>query len=417
MSMEYRPRIVDEIVKKRLQSSGAVLITGPKWCGKSTTGLYHSKSSAFMDMPEVRELYRLAPDLILDGEYPRLIDEWQDTPDIWDRIRRIIDESRKQGLYILTGSSTPTIDPSHTGTGRFSRIQMRTMSLFESGDSTGDISLKDLFDGKGLRALQSKMTYQQTIRLICRGGWPGIIDLDDEAALTVSRDYIDSIAEIDISRTDGVSRDPAKVKLLLRSLARTITTSAKVGTIQTDISLHSDEEVSTRSIQNYLSALKRLYVVAEQEAWSESLRSKSRIRTMPLRHFTDPSLAVAAMSATPSMLLRDPETSGLLFESMCFRDLTVYADALGGKVCYYREANGFEVDIIVQLDDGRWGAIEVKMGVHQFDLAATNLLRLKDKMADVLIPPSFLLVLTATSGYSAARPDGVLIAPLDLLGP
>lgn len=415
----YRPRIIDKTIEERFASSGAVLITGPKWCGKSTTGLYHTKSSVNMDVPETRELYRLAPSLVLDGEYPRLIDEWQDTPDIWDRIRRRIDETGRRGLYILTGSATPTVEPSHTGTGRISRVQMRTMTLFESGDSTGAVSLKALFNGEEPTPQPSSLNYEKAIRLICRGGWPGILDLDDDAALAVSRDYIDALAHSDISRADGVERDPSKVRLVLRSLARTVTTPAKISTIRDDITRSLDDErgVSERSIQSYLTALKRIFVLVEQEAWTESLRSKTRIRTMPLRHFVDPSLAVAAMSATPALLLRDPETTGLLFESLCIRDLDVYSSVLDGRVYYYRDEKDFEIDAIIQLNDGRWGAIEVKMGMHQFDTAAANLIRLRERMDGVLPQPSFLMILCATSGFSATRSDGVHIVPLDLLGP
>jgi predicted AAA+ superfamily ATPase len=415
----YRPRIIDSVIDKRLKSAGAVLITGPKWCGKSTTGLFHTRSSASMDVPETREQYRLAPSLVLDGEYPRLIDEWQDTPDIWDRVRRRIDESRQKGLYVFTGSATPATEPSHTGTGRFSRVPMRTMSLFELGESSGTVSLKSLFNGGQLTPQASGLDYYKTVRLVCRGGWPGILDMDDESALAVSKDYIETIALSDISRVDGMPRDPGKVRLLLRSLARTVTTSAKVSTIRADIfsGIDDDEGVSERSIHSYLTALKRIFVLYEQAAWTESLRSKARIRTMPLRHLADPSLAVAAISATPAMLLHDTETMGLFFESLCVRDLDVYVQALGGRVCYYRDESGFEVDAIVQLDDGRWGAVEVKMGIHQFDEAAANLLRLKDRMREALPPPSFLMILNATAGFSATREDGVLIVPLDLLGP
>jgi predicted AAA+ superfamily ATPase len=293
------------------------------------------------------------------------------------------------------------------------------MSLFESGDSNGVVSLKALFNDGRLAAQTSTLDYQRTVALIGRGGWPGVLDMDNNDALEVSRDYIEAIAQSDISRTDGVVRDPRKVRLLLKSLARTVSTSAKISTIRADIfnGIDDDKGVSERSIHNYLAALKRLFVLYEQEAWTEGLRSKSRIRTMPLRHLADPSLAAAAMSVTPTMLLRDTETTGLLFESMCVRDLDIYIQVLGGRVCYYRDENGFEVDAILQLDDGRWGAVEIKMGVHQFDEAAANLIKLKERMAKVLPPPSFLMILNATAGFSATREDGVLVVPLDLLGP
>jgi predicted AAA+ superfamily ATPase len=414
----YRPRIIDEVIERRLKSTGGILITGPKWCGKSTTGQFHAGSFVNMDIPENREQYLLAPDLILDGEPPRLIDEWQDTPSIWDRARRKIDERGKTGQYILTGSAVPAEQPSHTGTGRFARIQMRTMSLFESDDSSGSVSLKGLFEGHIPAPAKSTLTYEQAVALICRGGWPQILTLTERDALDVSRDYIEAVATSDISRTDGIRRDPQRVRLLLRSLARTITTAAKISTIRTDVSANMDNDgISEKSIHNYLNALRQIYVLQEQNAWTESLRSKTRIRTMPKRHFTDPSLAAAALAITPQALLRDTETAGFLFESMCIRDLDVYTQPLGGRVCYYRDENDFEVDAIIQLDDGRWGAAEIKMGTHQFDEAAGNLLRLKERMSDVLPPPSFLMILNATSGVSAMRGDGVWIVPIDCLGP
>jgi len=414
----YRPRIVDEIVGRRLTSTGGILITGPKWCGKSTTGLFHAGSFVNMDIPENREQYLLAPELILDGEYPRLIDEWQDTPSIWDRARRKIDEYGKTGLYILTGSAVPAEQPRHTGTGRFARIQMRTMSLFESGDSNGNVSLRELFEGRIIEPSRSTLTYRQAVSLICRGGWPQALALTEQGALDVSRDYIEAVATSDISRVDGIRRDPQRVRLLLRSLARTVTTAAKISTIRTDISANMDDDgISEKSIHSYLNALRQIYVLQEQNAWTESLRSKTRIRTMPKRHFTDPSLAAAALAITPQALLRDTQTAGFLFESMCVRDLDVYTQPLGGRVCYYRNEKDFEVDAIIQLDDGRWGAAEIKMGTHQFDEAARNLLRLKTEMSDALPPPSFLMILNATSGFSAMRDDGVRIVPLDCLGP
>jgi predicted AAA+ superfamily ATPase len=415
---KYRPRIMDPIIRQRLQAFGGVLITGPKWCGKSTTGLFHAKSFINMDAPENREQYHLAPQLIMKGDYPRLIDEWQDTPSIWDRARRIIDTGQRPGLFILTGSSVPGRQPAHSGTGRFSWLKMRPMTLFESGESKGVISLKKLFEGKKLPASQSELNYERAVNYICRGGWPGSLSLDTAAALDIPKEYITSLVSSDISRTDGVARDPAKLRLLLRSLARTVTTAAKITTLKADISGGMDDTgISEKTIHSYLNALRQIFVLEEQEAWTESLRSKTRIRTMPKRHFTDPSLAVAALGASPSMLLRDTETTGFLFESLCIRDLAVYAQALNGRVCYYLDENDFEIDAIIQLDDGRWGAVEIKMGTHQFEEAQANLLRLKKRMEGILPPPSFLMILNATSGFSALQKNGIWIVALDCLAP
>jgi predicted AAA+ superfamily ATPase len=379
--------------------------------------MFHANSFINMDIPENRDRYYLAPDAILEGEYPRLFDEWQDTPSIWDRVRRRIDDYGKPGAFILTGSAVPGEKPSHTGTGRIARIKMRPMSLFESGDSTGEVSLKTLFASNSVPQQLSDMTYSKAVRLICRGGWPSVISMPLSAAMDVSKDYIEAIAVSDISRADGAARDYSKVKLLLRSLARTVTTAAKVSTLMNDIVINTeDTSLSDKTIHAYLNALRQIFILEEQEAWTESLRSKTRIRRSPKRHFTDPSLAVAALSATPELLESDMNTAGFLFESMCIRDLDVYASALGGQVFFYRDEHDFEIDAIIGLDDGRWGAIEIKIGTHQFDEAAGNLLKLKARMEKVMRAPSFLMILNATGGASGTRADGVHVVPIDLLG-
>jgi predicted AAA+ superfamily ATPase len=415
---KYRPRIIDARIERRLESTGGILITGPKWCGKSTTGMVHANSFVNMDAPENKARYQLAPEAILEGAYPRLVDEWQDTPSIWDRIRRRIDDYGRPGAYILTGSAVPGEDPVHTGTGRIARMKMRPMSLFESGDSSGKVSLQDLFDSNSVPQLLSEMTYSKAVELICRGGWPSAIGLPLSAALDVSKDYIEALADSDISRVDGIARDSSKVKLLLKSLARTVSTAAKISTLMNDVSMNAeDENISDKTIHSYLSALRQIFVLEEQAAWSESLRSKTRIRTSPHRHFTDPSLAVAALSATPKLLEDDTQTTGLLFESMCIRDLDIYTSALGGEVFFYRDEHDFEVDAIIGLDDGRWGAVEIKMGTFEFEDAADNLLKIKERMEKVMPAPSFMMILNATGGASGTREDGIHIVPIDLLGP
>lgn len=414
---KYKPRIVDRELSDLLNTFGGILIVGPKWCGKSWTAMNQSKSEIFIDNANNKEKAFLLPDAVLEGETPRLIDEWQDAPVLWDTARRQIDSRQMPGQFIFTGSVKISDGvTSHTGTGRFARMKMRTLSLYESEDSIGKISLSKLFNNDSIDPCESDMNLLKVTELICRGGWPANFWVDKKSALRIPQEYIKAISEVDISEVDGISKNNAKVNLFMRSIARNAATEVKPSTIRTDVKNDGDA-ISDQTISSYYSALQRLYVIEEQEAWLPSLRSKTRIRTTPKRHFTDPSLAAAALGATPALLVDDIKTTGFLFESLCFRDISIYMEALGGKVYHYRDENGFEADQILLLPDGRWAAIEIKLGTYEFDEAAAKLISLEKKLAKNTRAPEFLAIITATSGLAYKRDDGVLIIPLDVLGP
>ena len=415
---DYRPRIVDEKLKTVLSVFGGVLITGPKWCGKSWTASNQAESEIFIDMEDNKKKALLMPDVILDGAPPRLIDEWQDAPILWDAARRMIDKEHRPGMFIFTGSAVPAKEkPSHTGTGRFARMRMRPLSLFESGISSGKASLTFLFDGEGFEPCPSEMNYMKALRLICTGGWPASFWVPEERAPFIAREYMNMVINEDINRTDEIKRDTALVSLFIRSLARNSATSVKATRIKADISEREGGDISDQTVRNYYETLKKIFVIEEQDAWAPSLRSRKRIRTTPKRHFADPSLAAAALDATPEILSGDIKTAGFLFESLCFRDISVYMDALGGAVYHYHDFDDLEADAILQLPDGRWAAVEVKLGEFEFDNAADNLNKIKNKLANETIPPSFLAIITASGGAAYKRDDGVYILPLDCLKP
>lgn len=414
---QYRPRIIDSQLSQLLRVMGGVRINGCKWCGKSWTGVKHSRSSAYIGIESVRKVAEMDPELVLQGEEPRLIDEWQDVPNLWDVARMRMDFTTRKGMYIFTGSSLPRKKrTSHSGTGRFATLTMRPMSLFESGDSSGSVSLLGLFEMGATVPSMSEMNYEAAVKLICRGGWPGVMNMDYDDALLTPQLYMESLINSDISRIDDVERNPDIMRNLLRSLARNNATTAKISVLAADMA-KEDRAVSEQTVSDYLDVLKRLFVIEEQSAWTPSLRSRKRMRTSPKRHFTDPSLAVACLGAGPAMILNDPNTAGFLFESLCYRDLSVYSSVFGGHVFHYRDNSDLEVDSIVEHRDGRWGAIEVKMGYNETDKAAANLLRLKKKLADEAQAPSFLMVLCATGGAAYMRKDGVAVVPIDCLGP
>jgi len=409
----YRPRIVDSRIQMMLAAFGGVLITGPKWCGKSWTGAHHTSSSLLLGVGRTNKYAELSPNDALTGEYPRLVDEWQDIPDLWDYARRRIDWESRKGMYVFTGSSFPKKETHHTGTGRFARVKMRPMSLFESGDSNGIISLSKLFINPISKPIRSEMDYKKIIRLICRGGWPSTLDFDDEAALEVPFEYIQSIISTDLSSLTGARKDPDLTGRLLKSLARNSASVVKLTTLTSDVS-EDDRSVSEQTVRTYVDSLKQIFLLEEQYAWLPSLRSKTRLRTSPKVHFTDPSLAVAALETTPDILIKDANTAGFFFESLCYRDLCVYASAMKSKVYYYRESNGLEIDNIIERPDGSWGAMEVKLGDFEIDKAAKNLMLLNEK---VKTKASFLAVITATGNLAYTRDDGVSVIPIDLLGP
>jgi len=420
MSANYLGRLSDEKLKLFLRAKGAVLIEGPKWCGKTSSAEEFAGSVLYMQDPDRAAMNRATaqskPSLLLEGETPRLLDEWQVAPELWNAVRFAVDKRRAAGQFILTGSVIPTrTDDMHTGTGRIARMKMRTMSLYESGDSNGAISLEALFDGAADLDGRSRISVEQYAFLLNRGGWPAVAkETDEKIALTVAADYVEAVANEDISKADGVEKDPDRVKALLRSVSRHISCEAKIATLVNDLAAN-DESLSHVTVDSYLKALHKIFVIEDLPAWSAKLRSKTAMRTTAKRHFTDPSIAAAALRATPKRLLSDFNTFGLLFESLCIRDLRIYAESIDGAVYHYRDRNGLEVDAIVQLADGRWGAVEVKLGAGEVDKACENLLKLKRIVdTDKMNEPSFLMVLTGTE-YAFQMKNGIWLVPLGCL--
>ena len=416
---KYVPRIMDIILKKRLKLYGAILIVGPKWCGKSTTAKQLAKSYLELQNPTSRtnnlEIANNRPDLLLAGEKPRLIDEWQDAPMLWDAIRYDIDNTGLKNQYILTGSATPRKEkPKHTGTGRIIKLFMRTMSLYESGDSTGEVSLEDLFNQKKIKGYSDKEL--EDIAFLCaRGGWPDSLNDDKEGALIKASDYFESVISNDINTVDETVRNPERLRIILRSLARNICTTANLTTIKEDTS-YNDSEISEKTIADYLNALSKLYIIDDINAWKPKLRSKTDIRTKSKRCLVDPSLAVAALGASDKDLLMDFNTFGLIFEALCLRDLKIYSDYLSGDVYFYRDKSGLECDAIIHLRNGNWGAIEIKIGsLESIEEAAKNLLKLEKVVdTDKMKKPSFLMILTAGK-IAYQREDGIYVVPITTL--
>jgi uncharacterized protein len=419
-SSQYLPRTCDEEVQLALNSSGAILIEGAKWCGKTSTGRSAAKSVIFLKDPDQSRSYLAIadtkPSILLKGDTPRLIDEWQMAPVLWDAVRFEVDKRGQTGQFILTGSASPSDNTTaHTGTGRISRIKMRTMSLFESGDSNGSISLRALFQGKQEdMGSMSNLSIEKIAYLICRGGWPASVKQPEKYALRMAMDDVEAIINKDVSQVDGVEKNPKRVRLLLRSLARNLSTTATNTTIQKDLET-SDFTISDKTIRAYLNALRRIFVIEDLPAWLPSVRSKTAIRTSEKRHFVDPSIATAVMRLNPEGILGDFEYFGFLFESLCCRDLRIYAQAIDGDVFHYRDKSGLEADLIVRLRNGKWAAIEVKLGQKQLEEAAQNLLTLKnhinsEKMGDA----SFLMVITGGE-YAYQRTDGIWVVPIGCL--
>jgi len=420
MNLNYLSRISDEKLKLYLRAKGAVLIEGPKWCGKTSSAEELAGSVLYMQDPDKAAMNKATaqskPSLLLEGETPRLLDEWQVAPELWNAVRFAVDKRRAVGQFILTGSVIPNrTDDMHTGTGRIARMKMRTMSLFETGDSNGEISLGALFDDVSDLDGKSNISIEQYAFLINRGGWPAVAkQTDEKIALTVALDYVEAVTNEDISKADGVEKDPERVKALLRSISRNISSEAKITTLVDDL-IGNDEALSHVTIDSYLKALNKIFVIEDLPAWSAKLRSKTAMRTTAKRHFTDPSIATAALRATPKRLLSDFNTFGLLFESLCIHDLRIYADSIDGSVYHYRDKSGLEIDAIVQLGDGRWGAAEVKLGAGEVDKACDNLLKLKRVVdTDKMNEPSFLMVLTGTE-YAFQMKNGIWIVPLGCL--
>ena len=424
--MEYYSRLCDEILARTLKSSGAVLIEGPKWCGKTSTGFQMAKSAIFLQDPDRRKSYEqmadTKPSLLLQGETPRLLDEWQALPVLWDAVRFAVDQRGSMGQFILTGSSTPLDDAAqkaeiqHSGTGRIARMRMRPMSLWESRESTGSVSLSHLFDGKidaGLYA-ESKLSIEDLAYLMCRGGWPGTLALEKQNALDVAYNYVDEVVNLDVHRVDGTEKNPERVRQVLRSYARNISTMTSATTIMQDVKAN-DVSISDKTLNNYLTALRRLFVIEDVKAWLPSLRSKTAIRTSDKRHFVDPSIATALLELTPESILDDFNLFGYLFEDFCVRDLRAYVQPLRGDVFHYHDQSGMEADIVVRLYDGRWALIEVKTGSKQIEEAAGNLVKLAATIdTDKIGEPAFLMVLTGGQ-YAYRRSDGVFVVPIGCL--
>ena len=416
----YKPRIYDRLVELKLSTSGAVLIEGPKWCGKTWTGGHASQSAIYMQDPDkstgYRQMASLMPSRLLQGEKPRLIDEWQEAPVLWDAVRFDIDKTGQWGQYILTGSAVPRADqkPMHTGTGRISRLRMRPMSLFESDESCGSVSLKDLFDNAPTDITgESSLTVPDIAQAICRGGWPDAVAKGVKSG-QVARNYVDAVVNFDISRVDGVERSPHRVRQLLRSYGRNISTMASLSTILSDVQAN-DVAFSEPTLYSYLNALRQIFLIEDIPAWKPSLRSKSALRTSEKRQMVDPSIAAAVMGADADALLDDILYFGFLFESLVTRDLRIYTQVIDGEIFHYRDSDKLEVDLIIRLNDGRWAAVEVKTGSADIDDGAKHLHALRAKVdTDKTDEPAFLMVVTAGQ-FAFRRPDGVYVVPLACL--
>lgn len=420
---KYKTRIADEIIKKRLRGKGAVLIEGPKWCGKTTTAEQIAGSILYMADPEKEKqnltMAEINPGRLLKGEIPRLIDEWQIAPKLWDAVRFEVDHRDEFGQFILTGSAVPASYEHihHTGTGRFSWILMRPMSLYESLDSTGEVSLKELFETPEQIDGENPLDLNRIAFLVCRGGWPRATDLEGEIALEQAFDYYDAVVRSDISRADGVTRDPERVKRLMRSYARNQGSQATNVSMKEDMAVNDTESLDTDTVYSYINALEKIFVIEEMGAWNPNLRSKTAIRTSNTRYFVDPSIAAAALGLGPQDLIADLNTFGLLFETMCIRDLRVFADALNGKVYHFRDKTELECDAVVHLRNGFYGLIEVKLGGDKLiEEGAQNLKKLRDKIDTTKMKtPSFLMVLIGVGDYAYRRQDGIYVVPIGCL--
>ena len=417
--MEYLPRVVDRLLAARLSSAGAVLIEGPKACGKTRTAEQAARSAVYLDRDESSlQALQVDPALVLAGDPPQLVDEWQlDGTRVWNHVRTQVDKRGAPGQFILTGSAVPNDDVRrHSGAGRFARLMMRPMSLYESGESGGAMSLRAMLAGERPQAPADPMTVQRIAELIVRGGWPLNLRMQAADAGPANRDYLRTIAEVDLPRMSGPRRDPARIMRFIQALARNTAMEHVVSRLAAEAD-GEDISVSRLSAHEYQDALTRLMILEVQPAWSTHLRSRARLRDRPRSHLVDPSLAAAALDATPAKLLRDLNTLGLLFESLVVRDLRVYADATDAAVYHYRDSDGLEVDAIVESRDGTWGAFEVKLGTGQIDQAAAQLIKFADKVdTDKVGAPAVLGVITA-GGYGLTRPDGVVTIPIGALGP
>lgn len=427
---EYRKRIADEIIKEKLSYMGAVLVRGAKWCGKTTTCEQLAKSALYMGDPDAApknlEMAKVRPSLLLKGAMPRLIDEWQEAPELWDAVRHSVDHGTR-GMYLLTGSAVPPEADAndergvirHTGTGRIARYTMRPMSLWESGESSGEVSLKDLLAGKDPTGGASRLTLEDVAELVCRGGWPIAVDLPKRVQCGPAQEYVEAIVESDVSRVDDTLRDPERVRRLMKSLGRLQGTQSAASVICADMKANDGASLSDDTVYRYLAALRRIFVIEDMPAWCPSLRCKTPVRTSDTRYFTDPSVATAVLGVGPGDLMGDMPSFGLFFETLAVRDLRVYADALGARVSHYHDKSDLECDAIVHLEDGTSGLVEVKLGGQKLiDAAADTLKALSDKLDTTRTKaPSFRMVLVADGDFAYRRKDGVIVCPIGCLRP
>ena len=420
---EYKARIVDNMLKEKLEVKGAVVIEGPKWCGKTTTAMQVAGSILRMDEPRNREaniqMAEIDPGQLLKGDTPRLIDEWQIAPKLWDATRYEVDTRGKEGQFILTGSAVPveSEEITHSGTGRFTWLLMRPMSLYESGDSTGEVSLQNLFERPDRIAGTNDFDIDRLAFLICRGGWPYAVGMKEKPSLLQAEDYYEAVIKSDINRADGVSKNPERVKRLMRSFARNQGTQISNTMLRDDIISNDTESLNEDTIASYINALKNIFVVEDMAAWNPNLRSKTSIRTSETRYYVDPSIAVAALGIGPKDLTNDLNTMGLLFETLCVRDLRVYAESIGGTVLHYRDKSGLECDTVIHLKNGRYGLAEIKLGGQKLiEEGVKNLQSLSNKIDTSKMPaPSFLMIVIGIGEFAYRREDGIFIVPIGCL--
>ena len=421
---EYLPRIADKLLEERLDAKGAVLIEGPKWCGKTTTAKQKAKSVISMDLPDMTKQYQqmaeISPSTLLEGKTPRLIDEWQIAPNIWNAVRYEVDNRDEFGQFILTGSAVPNEfdDSMHTGIGRISRLLMRPMSLYESKDSSGEVSIRDLFEDKNISAI-NETSLEKIAFLICRGGWPKAIGLEEKPSLFQAIDYYKSVVSTDISRVDSIKRDTEKAKRLLKSYARHVGSQSSLETLRQDMLANQEDTFNQVTLYSYLDALRKMFVIEDSPAWNPNLRSKTSIRTTDTRYFSDPSIATAALGIGPKDLLDDLKTMGFLFENLCVRDLRIYTDYLDGTVYHYRDKNDLECDAVIHLRNGSYGLVEIKLGGDKLiEEGAKTLKDLASKIDTENMPkPSFMAVLCAKAPFAYKRNDGVCVIPITTLRP
>lgn len=418
---DYRPRLIDNIIDSYLEAFGAVCVEGPKWCGKTWTSSYHCKSEIMLGNPDGnfqnRQLAQMSPSLVLEGETPRLIDEWQEVPQLWDAVRYKVDQSGNKGQFILTGSATPNHKGIlHSGAGRIAKLRMRPMSLFESGNSSGDISLKDICEGRIEPKISGEVDLRKLIDFIIRGGWPANQETTLKQAAYLPIQYIRAVLDDDVYRIDNVKRDKHKMELLLRSLARNEATTVTNKKLKNDIKEIDDEDIDVETVSAYLDVFQRLFLTDNQKPCEAKFRSSIRIKQAEKRHLSDPSLAAALLNATPEMLLNDLNTLGFLFEALCERDLKIYAESFDAELYHYQDYNNNEMDAVIAMPDGKWCGFEIKLGANQIDMAAENLIKIKNEIkASGGIAPDSLCVICGLSNAAYQRPDGVFVVPITAL--